>query len=189
VPLPRFRLSIAHLMWLTFVVALALAPALAGVRSGRTDVLVAALAFDVIMLPMIVALIVLVMMEPGRPRDYVLMALCSAPILVVVATTLVGEVISVAVAVYWGQYSALFWLAWMAFRFIRSRRVRRACPACGGSNLQWINRHDPEKKMYVPCYQCKNCGMALRLQWDWLGGETVRESPADPPAGRVSSSS
>jgi hypothetical protein len=72
-------MTIGQLMASVLVVALGLAPVVLVSRSPEDRFIIAAVAFEVILLPVILALLVLALMRPGRARDWVVASLCMAP--------------------------------------------------------------------------------------------------------------
>jgi len=76
-------------MVLNLIIALALAPAAVVLRTPRLDWIVAMVAYEVIALPVIIMLIVVASVDPGRKRDTIIILLCLTPVIVLVGIALV----------------------------------------------------------------------------------------------------
>jgi hypothetical protein len=87
--LPRVRITIGELMAGTLVVALALWPIVLTLRSPTVELIVATAAYEIICLPAMSTLLVLAIMKPGRVRSWVILSLCTMPLLVLLAVYLV----------------------------------------------------------------------------------------------------
>jgi hypothetical protein len=128
----RARFHISHLMLVNFVAALALAP-LAFVNSdSKSDWIVVAVAYELIILPLVIMLVLLASMKPGRARNELMVLLCATPFL----SSIVLVPIFFAYRSFMGQTSArecyilgqaLFFSLTAVPNVIRGRN---ACPRC-----------------------------------------------------------
>jgi hypothetical protein len=176
-----FQTTISRLMAATLVVALGMAPVAITLRSPRKELIIATAAFEVILLPVIIILLVMVFMKPGPTRDRVIVLLCLGWLIVpmaVATTAAVGYVFGTAIfghdikplasAVFWSAYTGiLFWLV-----------RRRQCPACGDAKTLkslGLQRWPPFAR-----FQCTACRRSARLRRDGLHWTVVADeaSPA-----------
>lgn len=161
---PRVQITIAHLMALTLVVALALAPIPFTLRSPTKESIVATGAFEIIFLPVLTSLIVLGTMKPGRGRIRVITGLSLMPVIVFAVSILSLYAFALfrmsttpgAIQKLWPM---LFWAILMILaHFVRHRSWR--CPKCGSRILRPLSRQMPEARMWVFSgeYKCGQCG-------------------------------
>jgi hypothetical protein len=188
-----FQTTISRLMAAILVVALGVAPVAITLRSPRKELIIATAAFEVILLPVIIALLVMVFIKSGPARDRVIVLLClgwlivpiaaatTAALSYVLGSAILGhDVTPLAIATFWAAYSAL--LSWLM--------RRRRCPACGRSKaLQCYGflQHWPP----FTGFQCTACKRRVWLrrdgfQWFLATDEASLPAPettAAPPGG------
>jgi hypothetical protein len=179
-------MTIGHLMAGTFVCVLAIAAVVLAWQSPDPNRMFAAVAFDLIMLPVIVALMVLYFMSPGQPRNWVIAGLCSTPILVSIA----GSIVMYPIMIGWKAIHPLSWssvipliIACQFLIFVYNAivsQIRSRCPRCGGRRFKVESRMDPIKRMWLPTglHICKNCGQRIRIVVARYGRSHVE--PANP---------
>lgn len=94
------RVTIGVMMIAIFVVAIALAPISITLRTPRRELIVATAAFEMIMLPVIIALLVMARMDPGKARNRVVAALCLTPVFL--------AAVAAAAGFLWGTFDRVF---------------------------------------------------------------------------------
>jgi hypothetical protein len=185
---PRFRITIGHMMAATLVVALALAPIPATLRTPTPEFVVATGAYEVVFLPVVVALIAMAMMPPGRERTVVIVALCATPVLLLVGLVVASYALALvlaAVQVVIGPgplAPRVFFCAWFSLTtYFLVRRLPRRCPSCRTRFLRQLSRPVPEVRAWVPSgvFKCDRCGRCYRPV---RSGLFVRMVPEEPPA-------
>jgi hypothetical protein len=188
-----FQTTISRLMAAILVIALGMAPVAMTLRSPRKELIIATTAFEIILLPVIIILLVMVFMKPGPTRDRVIVLLCLGWLIVpmaVATTAAVGYVFGTAI---FGHdirplASAVFWLAYTGVLFWLMRR--RRCPACGRAKaLRCFGflQHWPP----FTGFQCTACMRRARLRRDgfhWFlatdeASPSAAETTATPPGG------
>lgn len=171
---PRFQMTIGHLTAAVLVFALAIGPVVLALRSPDPNTMVAAVAFDLIMLPVIVALIVMIFMPPGQRRNWVIAGLCATPILVWIAVSITSAPFFLLEEAFRNRswlrlLQACFFFVILYNGFVSWRN--RLCPRCGGRQFEVECKIDPTKRASLPTglRACKQCGQRIRLVQGWFG--------------------
>jgi hypothetical protein len=158
------------------VCILAIAPPLLAWRSPDPNLMIAAVAFDVILLPVGVALIVMVFLPPGQTRGWVVAGLCSTPILL----WILSSIVFIPSLYVWEAFHPLSWSSvlplltacqFLAFLYAGvSSYIRCCCPRCAGRRFNIEYRYDPMKRASLPTglHTCRNCGRRVRFVRGWF---------------------
>lgn len=173
------------------VCILAIAPPLLAWRSPDPNLMIAAVAFDVILLPVVVALIVMAFIPPGPTRGRIVAGLCSTPILLSFSTIPLIPIMGVWEAFHpWGWSSVLPLLMACQFITVSYSGMRSyidcRCPRCAGRRFDVEYRYDPVKRASLPTglHACRNCGRRITFVRGWFCRyrvETVEPSTRTHP--------
>lgn len=171
----RFHSPIGQVMVGALVCILAVVPPLLAWRSPDPNLMIAAIAFDVILLPVVVALIVMVFLPPGPTRGRIVAALCSTPILLWISTIFLTPVMGVWEAFHpWGWSSVLPLLMACQFITVSYSGVRSyiecRCPRCLSRRFDVEYRYNPVKLASLPTglHACRNCGQRVMFVRGWF---------------------
>ena len=97
------RITISLMMTVILLIVLASAPDPITLRSPRTELIVATIAFEVILLPVIIALVVVARMSPSEVRSRIVVGLCLTPFIVYILAQVILGVADFVASYLWVQ--------------------------------------------------------------------------------------
>lgn len=161
------RFTISQMMFLTFVVGLALTP-LAMVRNhDRIELIVAMVGFEVIGLPALITLVLLLTMKPGPQRLKTILFLSLVPTLLIAATVGLSYLVSfpfflitVVTEAAAGNFRHLPNLGILVYGliFLKLAGFLDRCPTCQTRRLRLMKSPPPTSRKWLVVYECKGCG-------------------------------